>query len=441
MRFKYAYAALLLALSALQPSLARAGDVVATVDGTPIREADVAIRLEVAPALEPGSENREKARLEAVKQLAIEAAAEHAARNVLARGSELSLQLDQMRRQQILRFYDQASLSKLQITPTEIDAFISANPKYFSKRMTWHFHRVAIKPARPEAAAALRAHIAQLNAVSSVEPGDVGGLFAWTLDPNFDSTISDNWLGSEHVTPDDLSTLEKLANGPRRVAVQCQGEICNVIAYHAAYPDPVDPRFMRDVISSNLLEQKQAAAAVEVNDALLKRARIEFHNPTLAKLADKQWGRPQYLTADGLNKGLWAAQIILLCAALAWAAWILRTGGDLEATRQMRPKWSTKLSEKTYERLYGTTAQSVMACVVATVVAAGAGWTFFATAFADYTHDVPAVIGGSLIVVIAGGVLLRYAPTIRMLVARRRYPILLLLIGAALLQGLTLLAA
>lgn len=416
---------------ALQPAMACARGIVATVDGVPLTDTDIALRLSNDPELQKQSPDVPKARLEALRRLAVEIAAERALRGPLQDGRELRLYFDQARRQRILGYYDDGSTAQLELKQSEVDAFIAANPQFFAQRKTWHFHDIVVTATRPALVPALRAHAAQIVAAGDFGSGQIGAQFAWATDHNFDAVIVNQWLGTEQIPANVVTILHQLEVGPHRVQADCQAASCHFYVFHQAYDDPVDPRVSRDAIARGLLEQKRAAAIADIHKQLLKQAQIEFHDPQLAQLADKAWGLPGYLTATGFQKGLWAAQIILLCGALAWVAWQMFGRAGVAAAEEFRPRWTANLSDRTYWLLYGRPSQAALAAVIGTVVAGEALWSLTVTGFVKFEHDYAAIAAGSLTPIIAGCVAWRYSPMVRRMSGQRRYvaPILLVLAG------------
>lgn len=420
MRFAILAAALLSAVGLCGSARAMTDRVVATVDGTQIlsSEVDMRVRDDDQLRLMPG--DPVALRLEALRQLCIEVAAEHAVRAWVVPGSAFKYELDKVRRQHIVEVYAGSAGSALKVEPREIDAFIGSNPQFFSQRKTWHYHEVVVRASNEVASRALRAHADQISAVGDIPSSQIGARFAWVADRSYDAVIVNHWLGAEEIASDILDVLGKLEKGRDKVHVDCQGASCSFIVFHEAYDDPVDPAFMRNVIENNLLGQKRAQNEANVHDQLFRHAQIKFQDPALADLAAKVWKRPQYLSATSVQKVLWTAQITLAVNALAWALWLFSTGGDDPEQLTFRQKRATALDGRLHALLYGKATQRVLTLVVAVPVLGEVLWALTATEFVKFDHDFALVLGGCLIVTIALIAAWRFAPVIRRLAGTRR---------------------
>lgn len=414
--------ALFAVLVMVSPGVASAGDVVARVDGVDVTTGDIDWRMRNDDVLRFQPIDSPRARLEALRQLSVEIAAEHAIRGALTPGNEVTMSVEQDRRKTLLGMYEVARTSDLSLEPGEVDRFIAANPQIFARRKTWHYHEVVVTAGKPEVVWAMRAKAASIGALPSIETAAMGDVFDWSRSSDFATIMLNRWLGSEAIDPELMKVLGQMAETQRRVRTECKNNACSFVVLHEVVDDPVDSRFGRSAVEETLLAQKRARVASALHGGILKQAVIEFRDPAVAKAASGAWHLPAYLKADGSFKTIWIMQISLMLLSLAWGAWYLFTPGSVRgAVGSIRAKGLVKLEERLESWRFLRAAQRGIAVATIALIWCEGVWALAETSFLKFDHDFAAVAGGSFLVVAAVFALWRFAPLARYLACNLRF--------------------
>ena len=409
----------------------------ATVGNVTISDEDVAFRQRVAPVIAAAQATPEQSRLATLRQLIIEAAGADAAAHDLRANADLQREAEMQSRQSLLGLYDSRKVARVAISAAEIDTFIAGNPQFFGARRTWHFHEISISAKEPGRVAAMTAAMTALRSQAAVSPEQVAGLLAWTQGDGYDTTLANRWLGTEQIAASTLAQLTAMATSGRQVFSECHRETCHALLLHGSYDDRVDPQYLRAAVQRNLTAQKQEALAETVNTALLMQTPIVFHDPVLARQANKAWGRPKVITAFPSLRLLWVAQALTLFAAFAWAARQILGEPSGAAFEVKRPRWSLGMDDATIAFLRGRGVQLGLAAGVSVATFAGAIRVYTLTEFAEYTQDRVIISGFVALGVILILVPFRFSPVCRRMMEQRIGP----LSTIAVLQALLLLLA
>ncbi len=420
------------------PAVAVAGDVVATVDGVDIRKGDIDWRMRNDDTLRFQPIDSAQARLEALRQLTVEIAAEHVMRGSLTAGSELATIVDQERRKRLLGIFEESSTAAISLAPGEVDRFIAANPQFFSKRQAWHYHEVVVTADRPDLLSILQSKAAAIGGMSEIGTAAMADAFDWARVNSFSTVMLNRWNGTEQIDPELMKVLEQMAATRRRVHVECRTNLCSFVVLHEVVADPVDPRFGRSSIEETLLAQKRARVASALHGGLLKRAAIEFRDPAVAKSAAKAWALPPFLKAGGINRAIWILQISLLLLSAAWTVWYLFKPQADPVEGNIRRKGFAQLNERLETWRFLRITQRATAVAVIVVIGAQVEWALAYTSFLEFDHDFAAVAGGSFLVLAVCYALWRFAPPMRQLAAQLRFAATGLLLACGLNAFITL---
>ncbi|WP_298174564.1 hypothetical protein [Novosphingobium sp.] len=411
-------AALVIAL----PCVATASEVVATIDGVDVTKGDIDLRMRTDETLRFQPIDSPQARLEALRQLSVEIAVEHVIRGALIPGSDLMMSVEQDRRRKLLGIFEASSTAGISLTNEESERFIAANPQFFSKRKTWHYHEVVVTAEERDVISIMRAKAASIGSLPSLDTAAMSNAFDWVRNRKFATIMLNRWMGSEQIDPDLMKLLEQMVSTQRRVHAECRDNTCSFVVLHEVVDDPVDLRFGRQVVEETLLAQKRARAASALHGGILKRAVIEFRDPAIARAASGTWGLPPYLKAGGFNKAIWILQISLVLLSIVWGGWYLSQPREVAAVEgTIRPKGLGKLDERLESwRFLRLTQRGLVAIIIVLICGEGV-WALARTSFLEFDHDFAAVAGGSFLVLAVIYAIWRYSPSARRLASQFRF--------------------
>lgn len=404
------------------PYIASAKEVVATIDGVDVTKGDIDLRMRENETLRFQPIDSPQARLEALRQLSVEIAVEHFIRGALTPGSDLIMSVDQDRRKKLLGIFEASSTSGISLTREEVDRFIATNPQFFSKRRTWHYHEVVVTAEERDMVAVMRTKAGAIGAMSSLDAGAMSDAFDWARSRSFATVMLNRWMGSEQIDPALMKLLERMVATERRVHAECRNNTCSFVVLHDVVDDPVDVRFGRAAVEETLLAQKRARAASALHSGMLKRAVIEFRDPTIATAAAKSWGLPPFLKAGSFNKAIWILQVSLLVLSFVWGAWYLlqpRKATVVEGA--IRPKGLRKLDERLENWRFLRAAQQSLVVLLIVVISGESIWVLEETSFLEFDHDFAGVAGGSFLVLTVVYALWRFSPLARRLACQFRF--------------------
>lgn len=403
------------------PCIASASDVVATIDGVDVTKGDIDLRMRNDEVLRFQPVDSRQARLEALRQLSVEIAVEHFVRSALTPGSDIRSTLEQERRKRLLGMFEASSTEGISLAPNELDRFIAANPQFFAKRKTWHYHEVVVTAEEPAMIPVIRAKAASIGAMASLDTAALGDAFDWARNRSFSTVMLNRWMGSEQIDPALMKLLEQMVSTQRRVHADCRDNSCSFVILHEVLDDPVDLRFGRQMVEETLLAQKRARAASALHGGILKRAVIEFRDPAIAQEAARAWKLPPYLKAGGFEKAIWIMQVAFMLLSVAWGAWYLSRPRATAIEGAIRPKGMAQLDERLDNWRFLRVAKRCLVALMIVVICGEGLWAFAQTSFLEFEHDYAAVAGGSFLVVVVFFALFRFSPLARRLAGQFRF--------------------
>lgn len=166
---------------------------------------------------------------------------------------EINTRLEQLRANLNLDFIISRRLEPSEPTDDEIDAFIEANPQFFSVRAAFRYARYTIAPQSVIQRDRVEELVDQLSRLPRVESVDIQALSRALLDEEIVS-IGRNFIAtSEQIDADLLDKLEEMARSNRSVTLNEDGERFDLLVLLERQPDPVDPSLMRQQVAAGLL--------------------------------------------------------------------------------------------------------------------------------------------------------------------------------------------
>jgi hypothetical protein len=157
----------------------------------------------------------------------------------------------------------------------EIDAFIAENPHLFKGRATFRYASYVIVPeSEAQRSRALR----RLDLLQRGSRPETRGLQAFMSDLQRDEITAigrSQTSSSEQMEPALLDRLEELARDEQSVLILEEPEQIEVLVLLERVPDPVDPRLMRQQISTGLIRQEIERQRAEIVRDLAANAVFE----------------------------------------------------------------------------------------------------------------------------------------------------------------------
>lgn len=166
---------------------------------------------------------------------------------------EINTRLDQMRANMNLDFIISRRLQPSEPTEDDIDAFIEANPQFFSGRAAFRYARYTIAPQSAIERDRVDELVDQLSRLPQVESVDIQVFSRVLLDEDIASIGRNSIANSEQIDAGLLATLEEMARNNSSVKLSEEGDRLDLLVLLERQADPVDPSLMRQQVVAGLL--------------------------------------------------------------------------------------------------------------------------------------------------------------------------------------------
>lgn len=166
---------------------------------------------------------------------------------------EINMRLDQMRANLNLDFIISRRLQLSQPTEDEIDAFIEANPQFFSGRAVFRYARYTIAPQSVIQRGRVDELVDQLSRLPQVKSDDVQAFSRALLDEEIASIGRNSIANSEQIDARLLANLEEMARNNSSLKLSEEGDRLDLLVLLERQPNPVDSSLMRQQVATGLL--------------------------------------------------------------------------------------------------------------------------------------------------------------------------------------------
>ena len=160
----------------------------------------------------------------------------------------------------------------------EIDKYVVQNPKFFADRKTYHFYHYAIDYKDKRV----------LDFVSSaVKKGEtLGGLSGLLDSQNINYLRTNNWYGTEQVSPNILETLEQMQVNNVEIVLSPDKKVIYVIYLLGVYSDPLSSEDANKAVLTSLSKTYAVKAVEKYLEGLRSKAKIEISDEFLSEISE-----------------------------------------------------------------------------------------------------------------------------------------------------------